>query len=184
MSPPAGWSRQKEIGNEMLDLGANLNDRYHFTSPPTQEERRVERRAWRGSEEDLGKSSAECAFRRLRSWQCWQGHRRSSCRDRKEWPDCKRSSRGRDCHKFWVLQRGQGELICQESHVDAARKVLRVLPQARPWTPCIHSMRFSSLHVENQVRTLGRSHCYCTVDVHGSPSWSDSQDFRDTMLSL
>lgn len=44
-----------------------------------------------------------------------QGHRRSSCRDRKEWPGCKRSSRGRDCHKFWVLQRGQGELICQES---------------------------------------------------------------------
>lgn len=37
-----------------------------------------------------------------------QGHRRSSCRDRKEWPGCKRSSRGQDCHKFWVLQRDQG----------------------------------------------------------------------------
>ena len=62
---------KKEISNEVLDLGANLNDRYHFRSRPTKWERRVERRPWRGREEDLGESSTECAFRRLRSWQCW-----------------------------------------------------------------------------------------------------------------
>ena len=62
---------KKEIGNEVLYLGANLNNRYHFRSLPTKPERRVERRPWSGREEDLGESLAECAFRRLRSWQCW-----------------------------------------------------------------------------------------------------------------
>lgn len=56
LSPTPGWSHQKEIGNEVLDLRANLNDRYHFRSPNTREEE------WRGEpggrEEDLGKSSA------------------------------------------------------------------------------------------------------------------------------
>lgn len=53
----------------------------------------------------------------------------------------------------------KGDSSVKGVHVDAAKKVLRVLPQARPWTPCIHSMTFSSVHVENRVRTLSRSHC-------------------------
>lgn len=53
----------------------------------------------------------------------------------------------------------KGNSSVKRVRVDAAKNVLRVLPQARPWTLCIHSMRFSSLHVENQVRTLSRSHC-------------------------
>lgn len=53
----------------------------------------------------------------------------------------------------------KGDSSVKRVRVNAAKNVLRVLPQARPWIPCIHSMRFSSLHVENQVRTFSRSHC-------------------------
>lgn len=59
----------------------------------------------------------------------------------------------------WCYREVKRDSSVKGVSVVTAKKMLRVLPQSEPWTPCIHSMTFSSLHVENQVRTLSRSHC-------------------------
>lgn len=107
--PTAGWSHQRKsemrcwISGQiwMIDI---------IMSPPTQGERRVEKgRAWRGRERTWSKSSAECAFKKTEELAVLARAGRNMCRDRKEWPGCKGSSREDGTATSSGYYRGQGD---------------------------------------------------------------------------